>query len=104
MALSYAWLNFVSLQKGHAYEKTFEAAEQLSDGLNEFPNLKNEVVIDDRTDLSIGRRVTSAKCNGYPYVIAAGKKVSFSLLGYDQLKYKSRYERTIQAYVFLILS
>ena len=62
-------------QVGHAYEKTFEAAELLYDSLSNLPNLKNEVVFDDRTYFSIGKRVTMAKNEGYPYAIAAGRKV-----------------------------
>ena len=66
------------VQVGFAYEKTFKAAEDLNDHLNKLPNMKNEVVIDDRTNLTIGRRVQSAKAEGYPFIIAAGKKVSYA--------------------------
>lgn len=69
--------------KGFAYEKTFEASELLYDSLTNLPNLRNEVVIDDRTDFSIGRRVKLAKKGGYPYVIAAGKKALESPVLYE---------------------
>ena len=71
--------DFLLLQKGFAYEKTFEAAELLYDSLTSHPSLRNEVVIDDRTKISIGGRVKLAKQGGYPFAIAAGKKVNFKL-------------------------
>ena len=44
------------------------------DPLSCLPNLRNEVVIDDRTKIFIGRRVKLAKNGGYPYVFAGGEK------------------------------
>ncbi|XP_034244727.1 probable proline--tRNA ligase, mitochondrial [Thrips palmi] len=55
-----------------------EAASVLTQGLydsiecNSF--FKNDVIVDDRTNLSIGRRITEAKRSGYPLIIVIGKK------------------------------
>lgn len=61
-------------QAGHGQERIFELAENLSDRLTDVPSLKNEVIIDDRLQYTIGGRVTFAKKQGFPYIIALGKK------------------------------
>ena len=63
-------------QAGHGQERIFELAENLSDRLTDVPSLKNEVIIDDRLQYTIGGRVTFAKKQGFPYIIALGKKVN----------------------------
>lgn len=37
---------------------------------------KNDVIVDDRTNLSIGRRLREAKRSGYPLIIVIGKKAT----------------------------
>lgn len=37
-------------------------------------SFKNDVIVDDRTNLSIGRRLAEAKRVGYPLIIVIGKK------------------------------
>lgn len=53
---------------------TKELADLLYDRLNALPNLRGEVVIDDRLHLSIGQRLQLATASGFPYVVALGKQ------------------------------
>ena len=46
--------------------------------LEQVHTLKNNVIIDDRINLTIGRRFLEAKKTGYPYIIALGKKITES--------------------------
>ncbi|NXT20489.1 SYPM protein, partial [Syrrhaptes paradoxus] len=50
--------------------------EQVYDDLAEaLPHLAGDSVLDDRTQLTIGRRLKDANKLGYPYVVVAGKRV-----------------------------
>lgn len=55
-----------------------EAASGLTQGLYDLIEchsaFKNDVIVDDRTNLSIGRRIQEAKRIGYPLIIVIGKK------------------------------
>ncbi|KAJ1521253.1 hypothetical protein ONE63_002936 [Megalurothrips usitatus] len=55
-----------------------EAASSLTQGLYDLidcqPGFKNDVIVDDRSNLSIGRRLTEARRIGYPLIIVIGKK------------------------------
>ena len=53
------------------------AAEALSDSFTQRRHLRGEVVIDDRMNLTIGRRQVDADRLGYPYTIILGVKVSW---------------------------
>ena len=53
---------------------TTALAEQLCNELSNQSHLRGEIVLDDRLKLSIGRRLLQAQQQGYPYVIALGKK------------------------------
>lgn len=53
---------------------TKELADRLYDRLSDLPNLRGEVVIDDRLHLSIGQRLQLATASGFPYVVALGKQ------------------------------
>lgn len=57
-------------------EKFRNMADSLSDRLGELPNMRGEVVIDDRTHLTVGKRLYEATRIGYPFVVIVGKKVS----------------------------
>jgi len=41
--------------------------------LEAIPALSNDILIDDRTELTIGKRLLEAKLIGYPYIIIIGK-------------------------------
>lgn len=50
--------------------------EQVYDHLAEaLPRLAGDSVLDDRTQMTIGKRLKDAKRLGYPYVVVAGKRV-----------------------------
>lgn len=59
---------------GYGGEKFTQVADELSDVLTKLPNLKNEVVIDDRVKLTVGNRMFAAMKHGYPYIVVVGKK------------------------------
>jgi prolyl-tRNA synthetase len=63
-------------QEGFQSEAYFQLAEEISDELSTLHNMTGEVVIDDRTKFSIGRRIYEASRIGYPYIVALGKKVN----------------------------
>lgn len=66
----------VLLQEGYQADIAMQNAQDLASQLHTMANLQQEVVIDDRTKLSIGRRVQQAKQLGFPVIIVAGKSVS----------------------------
>uniref|UniRef100_A0A8D9EEX0 proline--tRNA ligase n=1 Tax=Cacopsylla melanoneura TaxID=428564 RepID=A0A8D9EEX0_9HEMI len=51
---------------GHLVNKLYST-------LSSVPTLYNDLIIDDRTDLTLGRRIMEAKLMGYPYIVVIGK-------------------------------
>lgn len=47
--------------------------------ISNIPSLHDDVVIDDREALTIGKRLLEAKKTGYPIIIVVGKKASESV-------------------------
>ncbi|GAU94800.1 hypothetical protein RvY_06512 [Ramazzottius varieornatus] len=47
--------------------------EILSQQLSELPHMDDEIVLDDRQDLTIGKRLMDAKKSGYPAIVVIGK-------------------------------
>lgn len=65
------------MQRGSKEEsKTEQLAENLYQLLQEIPSLVNNILIDDRNTLTIGRRYLEARRVGYPYVVVIGKKAT----------------------------
>ncbi|MBN3313323.1 SYPM protein, partial [Atractosteus spatula] len=61
-------------KKGSKADEAGELAQNLFKVLVEaVPSLRGEVVLDDRTHLTIGKRLKDASRLGYPYVIVTGK-------------------------------
>lgn len=54
--------------------------------------LKGNILVDDRTQLTIGRRMLDAKRMGYPYIIIIGSKATeqVPLLEVNDIKNNSR--------------
>jgi len=52
-----------------------DAAEQLYLRLNTVSSLAGDILLDDRLQLTIGRRVAHAKKLGLPHIVALGKQV-----------------------------
>lgn len=50
--------------------------EKIYENLNKLDGLKNSVVLDDRTNLTIGKRFMEAKRMGYPMIVILGAKVT----------------------------
>lgn len=65
------------LQEGFGSETFNSLADSLSDRLCGMRNLRNEVVIDDRTQVTVGRRILQADRQGYPYIVVVGRQVSW---------------------------
>lgn len=62
-------------KKGSREEAAAELTEHLYDHITEaVPRLRGEVLLDDRTHLTIGKRRKDADKFGYPFVIIAGKR------------------------------
>ncbi|XP_020030967.1 probable proline--tRNA ligase, mitochondrial isoform X2 [Castor canadensis] len=62
-------------KKGSKEAETSELSGHLYDHITEaVPHLHGEVVLDDRTHLSIGNRLKDANKLGYPFVIIVGKR------------------------------
>lgn len=61
-------------KKGSKADKVSSLAEEMVHTLGEtLPFLKAEVVLDDRTHMTIGKRLNDAKRLGYPYVVVVGQ-------------------------------
>ncbi|XP_041791764.1 probable proline--tRNA ligase, mitochondrial isoform X2 [Chelmon rostratus] len=61
-------------KKGSKEDKAAVLAEELVHAVGEaLPALRGEVVFDDRTQMTIGKRLMDARRRGYPYVIVAGQ-------------------------------
>ncbi|NWW97120.1 SYPM protein, partial [Rhynochetos jubatus] len=70
-------LCFIPPKRGSKEEEEGAALlEQVYDDLAEaLPHLAGDSVLDDRTQLTIGKRLKDASKLGYPYVVVAGKRV-----------------------------
>ncbi|XP_043556065.1 probable proline--tRNA ligase, mitochondrial [Chiloscyllium plagiosum] len=63
-------------KKGSKEELSLGLSETLYDTLiDAVPQLHGEVLLDDRSHLTIGKRLKDASRLGYPYVVIAGKRV-----------------------------
>ncbi|XP_078075550.1 putative proline--tRNA ligase, mitochondrial [Mustelus asterias] len=66
----------ISPKKGSKEELIAGLSETLYDTLiDALPQLHGEVVLDDRSHLTIGKRLKDASRLGYPYIVIAGKRV-----------------------------
>ncbi|XP_013385511.1 probable proline--tRNA ligase, mitochondrial isoform X2 [Lingula anatina] len=59
---------------GYKADVTWALAEQLYDQLNSIPHLRGEIVLHDKIQLSIGKRLKNMRRIGFPYAIVLGKK------------------------------
>ncbi|XP_010870712.1 probable proline--tRNA ligase, mitochondrial [Esox lucius] len=64
-------------KKGSKLDEVAGLAEELALTLGEaLPRLKGEVVLDDRIQMTIGKRLKDAYRLGYPYVVVVGQKAT----------------------------
>ncbi|KAK6313809.1 hypothetical protein J4Q44_G00152680 [Coregonus suidteri] len=64
-------------KRGSKVDEVAGLAEELALFLGEaLPSLRGEVVLDDRTQMTIGKRLKDASRLGYPYVVAVGQKAT----------------------------
>lgn len=67
---------FIPPKKGSREERGAALLEHLYDDVAEaLPRLAGDVVLDDRTQMTIGKRLKDANKLGYPYVVVAGRRV-----------------------------
>lgn len=50
-------------------------AEDLYNSLNKIKNLEGDVLVDDRSNMTIGKRQMQAKRFGYPFIVVLGKRI-----------------------------
>lgn len=73
-------------KKGSKAQEAAKISEDLAESLsNSLPNLRGEVVLDDRTQMTIGKRLKDAKILGYPYVVVVGQKAVEELPTFEVL-------------------
>uniref|UniRef100_A0A8C7I494 Probable proline--tRNA ligase, mitochondrial n=1 Tax=Oncorhynchus kisutch TaxID=8019 RepID=A0A8C7I494_ONCKI len=64
-------------KRGSKVDEVAGLAEELALSLGEaLPRLRGEVVLDDRTQMTIGKRLKDASRLGYPYVLVVGQKAA----------------------------
>ncbi|XP_035206870.1 probable proline--tRNA ligase, mitochondrial isoform X2 [Stegodyphus dumicola] len=73
------YLSLILPKKGSKEESVTPFAEDLSDSLNNINWLSSNVLIDDRTNLTIGKRVQESNSLGIPYVIVVGRSAQEEL-------------------------
>ncbi|XP_019642078.1 PREDICTED: probable proline--tRNA ligase, mitochondrial [Branchiostoma belcheri] len=62
-------------KKGSKEESASQLAEELCDIIpQQLPHLRGEILLDDRSHMTIGKRLKDANVLGYPYVIVVGKQ------------------------------
>ncbi|XP_047114686.1 probable proline--tRNA ligase, mitochondrial isoform X1 [Schistocerca piceifrons] len=61
-------------KEGSKESFTTYLSEELYDAINSLELFKNDVVIDDRCHLTIGRRLMEGRKSGFPFIIIVGKK------------------------------
>ncbi|XP_072199729.1 probable proline--tRNA ligase, mitochondrial isoform X2 [Excalfactoria chinensis] len=67
---------FIPPKEGSKEEQGAALLEHLYDGVSAaLPGLVGDMVLDDRTQLTIGKRLKDANKLGYPYVVIAGRRV-----------------------------
>lgn len=64
-------------KRGSKLDNVADLADDLVHTLGEtLPSLRGEVVLDDRTQMTIGKRLKDASRLGYPYVVVAGQSAA----------------------------
>lgn len=56
------------------FEKAEEIVHKLYEQLSQVPTLRGNILVDDRSQLTIGKRMMMAKRMGYPAVVVVGSK------------------------------
>ncbi|XP_023219655.1 probable proline--tRNA ligase, mitochondrial [Centruroides sculpturatus] len=65
----------ITPKAGGKEESAMQFAHDISFSLNQLEHLKDNVILDQRTKLTIGYRFNNAKEIGLPYIVIIGKKV-----------------------------
>jgi prolyl-tRNA synthetase len=70
----YSLANMTCLQEGSKESEVAYLAEELYHKLNSVDCFRNDVIIDNRYNMTIGRRLFEARRIGYPFVVVIGHK------------------------------
>jgi prolyl-tRNA synthetase len=62
------------LQEGSKESVVVYLAEELYHRLNSIDSFRNDLIIDDRCNMTIGKRLFEARRIGYPFIVVIGKK------------------------------
>jgi prolyl-tRNA synthetase len=62
------------LQEGSKESAVAHLAEELYHRLNSIDSFRNDLIIDNRCNMTIGRRLFEAQRTGYPFIVVIGKK------------------------------
>ena len=76
-ALTPVVFTFTLFRQAGSKEASSESlAKFIADHLDNSHPFRNDVIYDDRTSLTIGKKLMDAKRVGYPYIVIAGKKAT----------------------------
>ena len=67
------------MQRGSKEEYLKSWVDFLAKTIDDLPGFEDDIIVDDRDTLTIGKRVIEAKKTGYPFVIVVGKNASNSV-------------------------
>lgn len=62
------------LQEGSKESVVTHLAEELYYKLNSIDCFRNDLIIDNRCDMTIGKRLLEARTIGYPFIVVIGRK------------------------------
>jgi prolyl-tRNA synthetase len=62
------------LQEGSKESVVTHLAEELYYRLNSVDCFRNDLIIDDRCNMTIGKRLLEARRIGYPFIVVVGRK------------------------------
>jgi prolyl-tRNA synthetase len=62
------------LQEGSKESVVTHLAEELYHRLNSIDDFRNNLIIDNRCNMTIGKRLFEARRTGYPFIVVIGRK------------------------------
>lgn len=64
----------IAPKSGSKEESALASAYYLAHQLNDSGRFSGDVILDDRSSLTVGKKLLEAKRTGYPYIVVVGKK------------------------------
>jgi len=69
----------IAPKSGSKEESALASAYYLAHQLNDSGRFSGDVILDDRSSLTVGKKLLEAKRTGYPYIVVVGKKAILDL-------------------------